>query len=37
MEFNETLWHTLADHVTVYNDERIGFSFTDGTEIVTLL
>lgn len=37
MEFNETLWHTLVDHVTVYNDERIVFIFTDGTEIVTML
>lgn len=37
MEFNETLWHTLVDHVTVYNDERIVFTFTDGTEIVTML
>ena len=37
MEFNETLWHTLVDHVTVYSDERIVFTFTDGTEIVTML
>lgn len=37
MEFNETLWHTLVDHVSVYNDERIIFTFTDGTEIVTML
>ena len=37
MEFNETLWHTLVDHVTIYNDERIAFTFTDGTEIVTML
>ena len=37
MEFNETLWHTLVDHVTVHNDERIVFTFTDGTEIVTML
>ena len=37
MEFNETLWRTLVDHVTVYNDERIVFTFTDGTEIVTML
>ncbi len=37
MEFNETLWHTLVDHVTVFNDERIVFTFTDGTEIVTML
>lgn len=37
MAFNETLWHTLVDHVAVYNDERIVFTFTDGTEIVTML
>ena len=37
MEFNETLWHTLVDHVTVYSDERIVFTFTDGAEIVTML
>lgn len=37
MEFNETLWHTLVDHVTVHNDERIIYTFTDGTEIVTML
>ena len=37
MEFNETLWHTLVDHVTIHNDERIVFTFTDGTEIVTML
>ena len=37
MEFNETFWHTLVDHVTVHNDERIVFTFTDGTEIVTML
>ena len=37
IEFNETLWHTLVDHVTIHNDERIVFTFTDGTEIVTML
>lgn len=37
MDFNETLWHTLVDHVTIYSDERIVFTFTDGTEIVTIL
>ena len=35
--FDESLWNTLVDHVTVYNDERIVFTFTDGTEIVTML
>ena len=37
MEFNETLWYALVDRVTVYNDEQIVFTFTDGTEIVTML
>ena len=36
-EFNEPLWHTLVDRVTVYNDERIVFTFKDGTEIKTML
>ena len=35
--FDDALWHTLVDHVTVHNDERIVFTFTDGTEIVTML
>lgn len=37
VEFNESLWYTLVDHVTVYSDERIVFIFSDGTEIVTML
>ena len=36
-DFKESLWHTLVDHVTVYADERIVFSFKDGTEITTML
>jgi hypothetical protein len=36
-EFNEPLWHTLVDRVTVYNDDRIVFTFKDGTEIKTML
>lgn len=36
-EFNESLWNTLVDHVTVYSDERIVFTFKDGAEIVTML
>jgi len=35
--FKESLWHTLVDHATVYADERIVFSFKDGTEITTML
>ena len=36
-EFNESLWNTLVDHVTVYSDERVVFTFKDGAEIVTML
>ena len=36
-DFNESLWNTLVDHVTVYADERMVFSFTDGMEITTML
>ena len=36
-EFNESLWNTLVDHVTVYSDERIVFTFKDGAEIITML
>lgn len=36
-DFKESLWHTLVDHATVYADERIIFSFKDGTEITTML
>ena len=36
-EFSESLWNTLVDHVTVHSDNRIVFTFTDGTEIVTML
>ena len=36
-DFKESLWHTLVDRVTVYADERIVFSFKDGTEITTML
>lgn len=37
ISFKESLWHTLVDHVTVHSDERIVFTFKDGTEIVTML
>lgn len=37
VEFDETLWNTLVDHATVYADERIVFTFMDGTEIVTMI
>ena len=35
--FRESLWHTLVDRATVYDDERIVFSFKDGTEITEML
>lgn len=31
-EFDERLWHTLADAVTVYSDDDIRFTFKDGSE-----
>ena len=37
MEFNKTFWQTLVVRVTIYNDEQIVFTFTDGTEIITML
>ena len=37
IDFDEALWNTLVDHVTVCADERIVFSFMDGTEISKIL
>ena len=37
IDFDEALWNTLVDHVTVHADERIVFSFMDGTEITEIL
>ena len=37
IDFDEALWNTLVDYVTVYADERIVFSFMDGTEIAEIL
>ena len=37
IDFDEPLWNTLVDHVTVHADERIVFSFMDGTEITEML
>jgi hypothetical protein len=31
--FDEKLWNTLVDHVTVYDDERVVFTFQCGKEI----
>ena len=32
-EFNEDLWYSLVEFVTVFNKEKIIFTFKDGTEI----
>lgn len=32
-EFDENLWYSLLDYVTVFNKEDIRFTFKDGTEI----
>jgi DNA invertase Pin-like site-specific DNA recombinase len=32
-EFDETLWSSLIDYITVYDKNRIVFTFKDGTEI----
>ena len=32
-EFDESLWISLVDYVTVYNKEDVRFTFKDGTEI----
>ena len=37
IDFDEALWNTLVDYVTVYADERIVFSFMDGTEITEMV
>ena len=35
--FNEKLWNTAIDRVTVYADERVEFHFKDGKDITELL
>ncbi len=35
--FDAALWRTLIDKVTVYSDERMVFTFLDGTEIEACL
>ena len=37
IDFDEALWNTLVDYVTVYAEERIVFSFMDGTENTEML
>lgn len=31
-EFDEVLWYTLVDRITVYSETGIRFTFKDGTE-----
>lgn len=33
IQFDERLWSAVVDHVTVYEDERLVFTFKNGTEI----
>ena len=33
LQFNQPLWHTTIDHVTVYADERLVFYFKNSSEV----
>lgn len=35
IKFDETLWGTLVEHITVYGKDDVGVTFKDGTEIMT--
>ena len=37
IEFNERLWNSVIDSITVYEDERIVFRFKNGIEIEEVL
>ena len=37
IEFDEKLWHSVVDRVTVYNDDRLVYSLKDGSEITVML
>ena len=37
IEFDEKLWYTVVDRVTVYNDDRLVYSLKDGSEITVML
>ena len=37
IEFDEKLWHSVVDRVTVYNDDSLVFSQKDGSEITVML
>ena len=31
--FDEELWYSTVDHVTVYEDKRLVFTFRDGRQV----
>ena len=33
LEFDEELWYSTVDHVTVYEDKRMVFTFRDGKQV----
>ena len=37
VEFSDHLWNSMIDHVTVYHDDRVAFSFKNGREIIKTL
>ena len=37
IEFNEKLWHAVVDRVTVYNDDRLVFTFRNGSEETVMM
>ena len=37
IEFNERLWNSVIDSITVYEDEKIVFKFKNGIEIEEVL
>ena len=37
IEFDEKLWYATVDHITVYNDERLGYTLKDGSEVTVRL
>ncbi len=37
MVLKEETWNALIDHVTVYEDSKLVFTFKNGTEVTELL
>ena len=35
MDFSKKLFHRLVDHVTMYSDGRMAFTFRNGVEVNT--